>query len=83
MSFFSIDGDGPVPVVTVLVNGGTGSLNTVKETLNNGLPVVVVNRSGRAADILAFAVKTSRWYVLVIIIAFMSVEVCLKSKDIV
>lgn len=52
-----------MPVVTVLVNGGTGSLDTVKETLKHGLPVVVVKGSGRAADVLAFAFETASRYV--------------------
>lgn len=41
-----------VPVVAVLVNGGDGSLENIKLSLENQLPVVVVSGSGRAAEVL-------------------------------
>lgn len=58
-----LDSDGPVPVVTLFVNGGTAALISVKETLDIGLPVVVISGTGGAADTIAFAFKTAQWYV--------------------
>ena len=42
-----------VPLVTVLVGGGVGSMEIVQSTLEAKLPVVVVKGSGRLADLLS------------------------------
>ena len=42
-----------VPLVTVLVGGGVGSMDIVQSTLEANLPVVVVKGSGRLADLLS------------------------------
>lgn len=46
-----------IPVVLVVVEGGTKTILTVKQSLasNPAVPVVIAKGSGRAADILAFA----------------------------
>ena len=53
-SFFPPDGV-PVPVVCVVVEGGPGTLETVMSALQSGTPAVIVEGTGRAADILAYA----------------------------
>lgn len=57
------EGDGPVPIVTLLINGGSGSLEAVKETLGKDRPVVVVKGSGRAAYLLEQAITAAQRYV--------------------
>lgn len=37
------------------MNGGDGTVKTVLEAIEQKTPVVIVNNSGRAADIMAFA----------------------------
>ena len=44
-----------VPVVCVVVEGGPGTLETVMRALQSGTPAVIVEGSGRAADVLAYA----------------------------
>lgn len=44
-----------VPVVTVVLEGGEDALKAVKESVKHGIPAVVVEGTGRAAEILAFA----------------------------
>ena len=44
-----------VPVITLLLEGGTDAIFEVKDNLESGQPCVVVEGSGRAADILAYA----------------------------
>ena len=46
-----------VPVVTILVGGGRGSLKNVRKTLEGQLPVVIVKGSGRLADLLAHVMQ--------------------------
>ncbi|XP_077993111.1 transient receptor potential cation channel subfamily M member-like 2 [Glandiceps talaboti] len=45
-----------VPVVCVVLEGGPGTIQTVWSAITNGTPSVVVAGSGRAADLLAWAV---------------------------
>ena len=49
--------DVSVPVVCVVVEGGPNTLATVCEAVTNGTPAVIVAGSGRAADILAYAIQ--------------------------
>ncbi|KAI0235842.1 Transient receptor potential cation channel subfamily M member 2 [Lamellibrachia satsuma] len=48
------DGD-KIPTVCVVLQGGPGTLKTVHSSINAGTPVVIVEGSGRAADVLAHA----------------------------
>lgn len=56
--FFSVS-NSTTPVVCLVIEGGMNSIRAVLEyvTDNPPVPVVVVDGSGRAADIIAFAVK--------------------------
>ena len=42
-----------VPMVLVVVEGGPGTIKTVSETIKGGCPVVLVQGSGGAADVIA------------------------------
>lgn len=42
-------------MVTVVLGGGEDALKAVKESVKHGIPAVIVEGTGRAADILAFA----------------------------
>ena len=46
-----------VPVITLLLEGGTDSIYKVKDGLENGQPCVIIEGSGRAADILAYGYR--------------------------
>ncbi|KAK3766250.1 hypothetical protein RRG08_036888 [Elysia crispata] len=47
----------PTPVVLIVVEGGVNTMETVFQSNKRNTPVVVINGSGRAADILALAFK--------------------------
>lgn len=49
-----------MPAVCLVLEGGPGTLETVKSAIQSGTPAVIVEGSGRAADILAFAYNNSR-----------------------
>ena len=49
-----------VPAVCLVLEGGPGTLETVKSAIQSGTPAVIVDGSGRAADILAYAYNNSR-----------------------
>ncbi|KAK7104609.1 hypothetical protein V1264_019300 [Littorina saxatilis] len=46
-------GNQQVPSVLIVVEGGVNTLKTVNETLERNIPVVVIGKSGRAADFIA------------------------------
>ncbi|XP_077867329.1 transient receptor potential cation channel subfamily M member 2-like [Saccoglossus kowalevskii] len=46
-----------VPVVCVVLEGGPGTIETVWSAIMNGTPAVIVAGSGRAADMLTWAVE--------------------------
>ncbi|KAH9518536.1 hypothetical protein Btru_017091 [Bulinus truncatus] len=48
-----------IPLVLLLVEGGTDAIQDVSVSLSQGIPVVVCAGSGRAADILAYAYKNT------------------------
>ncbi|KAL5010117.1 hypothetical protein ScPMuIL_012422 [Solemya velum] len=48
-----------IPVVLLVLEGGPGTLETTHEALRNNTPVVLVKGSGRAADILCYALENS------------------------
>ena len=45
-----------------MVEGGPGTIDTVRQALKNNTPCVVIDGSGRAADVLAYAVKMKEKY---------------------
>ncbi|GFS15664.1 transient receptor potential cation channel subfamily M member 3 [Elysia marginata] len=47
----------PTPVVLIVVEGGVNTMETVFQSNKRNTPVVVINGSGRAADIIALAFK--------------------------
>ena len=44
-----------IPVVTLLLEGGTDAIDEIRENLSSGMPCVIVEGSGRASDIIAYA----------------------------
>uniref|UniRef100_A0A3Q3VTW1 Uncharacterized protein n=1 Tax=Mola mola TaxID=94237 RepID=A0A3Q3VTW1_MOLML len=51
-----------IPVVCVVLDGGTGTLNTIYNAMLNGTPCVILEGSGRIADVIAqvFGLPLSR-----------------------
>ena len=49
-----------IPVVKVVVEGGTDTIDQVHQSLTHGIPVVLYDGTGKSADILAYAYKTTR-----------------------
>ncbi|XP_072026975.1 transient receptor potential cation channel subfamily M member-like 2 [Amphiura filiformis] len=50
--------DGQVPVVCIYIEGGRGVLHHACEAVKFGIPIVVVDNSGRAASLLAMAFRS-------------------------
>ncbi|KAL3837309.1 hypothetical protein ACJMK2_022675 [Sinanodonta woodiana] len=48
-----------LPVVLLVVDGGPRILKTVRNSLSNDIPVVIVKGSGRVADLLAYAFESA------------------------
>ena len=46
-----------VPVVMLVLEGGPGTVKTMTEAIKKKIPTVVIDGSGRAADVVAFAYK--------------------------
>ena len=46
-----------VPVVILCLEGGPNTIKTMVEAISKGTPAVVIDGSGRAADVVAFAFK--------------------------
>uniref|UniRef100_A0A8C6XHV8 Transient receptor potential cation channel subfamily M member 2 n=1 Tax=Naja naja TaxID=35670 RepID=A0A8C6XHV8_NAJNA len=42
-----------IPIVCVVLEGGPGTLDTIYNAINNGTPCVIVEGSGRVADVIA------------------------------
>uniref|UniRef100_A0A670ZX39 Transient receptor potential cation channel subfamily M member 2 n=1 Tax=Pseudonaja textilis TaxID=8673 RepID=A0A670ZX39_PSETE len=42
-----------IPIVCVVLEGGPGTLDTIYNAINNGTPCVIVEGSGRIADVIA------------------------------
>uniref|UniRef100_A0A8D0HD33 Transient receptor potential cation channel subfamily M member 2 n=1 Tax=Sphenodon punctatus TaxID=8508 RepID=A0A8D0HD33_SPHPU len=42
-----------IPIVCVVLEGGPGTLNTIYNAISNGTPCVIVEGSGRVADVIA------------------------------
>ena len=48
-----------IPIVTLLLEGGIDAIRIIKERLREGIAAVVIEGSGRAADIIAYAYKNA------------------------
>ena len=44
-----------LPMVCIVVEGGPNTIQQAFEAVENGFPVIVVDESGRAADVMALA----------------------------
>jgi len=42
-----------IPVIQIIIEGGIGSMKCVYESVKNGIPVLVLEGTGRAADFIA------------------------------
>lgn len=49
-----------MPVVLLVLEGGKGTLRTVMEAVQHHTPTVIVQGSGRAADLLADVFRKTR-----------------------
>ncbi len=49
-----------VPVVLLMLEGGENTLATAAEAIGSSTPLVVIQGSGRCADLIAYAYKVSR-----------------------
>ena len=48
-----------IPIVTLLLEGGKDAIRIVKDRLKEGISCVVIEGSGRAADIIGYAYKNA------------------------
>ncbi|XP_064594682.1 transient receptor potential cation channel subfamily M member-like 2 isoform X2 [Liolophura sinensis] len=55
----TVDDGIKVPLVLLVLEGGPGTLETVYSSIRKGTPAVIVQGSGRVADILAYAYKNA------------------------
>ena len=46
-----------IPVVILCLEGGPGTIKQMAEAIKKGTPAVVIDGSGRAADVVCFAYK--------------------------
>ena len=51
-----------MPVVLLVLEGGRKTLLTAATSLKKDMPVVVIQGSGRAADVIAHAVEITKHY---------------------
>ena len=49
-----------VPVVLLMLEGGENTLATAAEAIESNTPVVVIQGSGRCADLIAYAYKVTK-----------------------
>ncbi|XP_076450410.1 transient receptor potential cation channel subfamily M member-like 2 [Babylonia areolata] len=49
-----------VPSVLIVVEGGINTMKTVRESITRKIPVVVIDKSGRAADFIALAFRLTK-----------------------
>ncbi len=54
-----IQGGLGIPIVTLLLEGGKDAIRIVKDRLKEGIACVVIEGSGRAADIISYAHKNA------------------------
>ena len=54
LSFLAVGSIG-IPVVILCLEGGPNTIVTMAEAIKNGVPAVVIDGSGRAADVVAYA----------------------------
>ena len=48
-----------IPIVTLLLEGGIDAIRIIKERLKEGIAAVIIEGSGRAADIIAYAYRNA------------------------
>jgi hypothetical protein len=48
-----------IPIVTLLLEGGKDAIRIIKERLKEGISAVIIEGSGRAADIIAYAYRNA------------------------
>ena len=46
-----------IPVILILIDGGITSIIKINMALKRGIPIVVLHGTGRAADIVSYAVS--------------------------
>lgn len=51
--------NGRTMLLVLSIAGGKGTLETIRDSLNNGTPVVLVTGFGRATDLLEFAIQNT------------------------
>ena len=49
-----------MPVVMLVVEGGVNTMKTVWQSIQQDIPVLVLNGSGRAADFIAYGYTLSK-----------------------
>jgi hypothetical protein len=52
--------DAPTPVCCIVTEGGPGTLETARDAIQQDTPVIVVENTGRMADVLAVGYLRSR-----------------------
>ena len=57
MKYFYFKGTIGIPVVILCLEGGPNTIKTMAEGVKKGTPAVVIDGSGRAADVVCFAYK--------------------------
>ena len=48
-----------IPIVTLLLEGGIDAIRIIKDRLKEGIAAVIIEGSGRAADIIAYAYRNA------------------------
>lgn len=48
-----------IPIVTLLLEGGRDAIRIIKDRLKEGISAVIIEGSGRAADIIAYAYRNA------------------------
>ena len=56
-----LEGGLEIPLITLLLEGGTTAIEKVHDSLDRGVPCVIVEGSGGSADILAYACKNESY----------------------
>lgn len=64
-----------MPVVMLVVEGGVNTMKTVWQAVQQNIPVLVLNGSGRAADFIAYGYQLSKDQHKLVAIIFFSMVV--------
>ncbi len=62
MLFGKTSSEKKASICLLVVNGGRGAIETVREALLLNTPVVLANKTGRAADLLTFVYQNQTEY---------------------